>query len=118
LDWPRSGFTKAGDENDAAIAATVMNTLGTVSRGIGALVEGGLAAIQDERVARVFVAAGTVVRQRRLGFDSNAPYSPTGQEVIEVLTTANDGQRRLLKEIAEGFTVEQVPVPPGSSRLQ
>jgi hypothetical protein len=35
-----AGFTKAGDENDAAIASTVMNTLAAVSRGTAALVLG------------------------------------------------------------------------------
>jgi hypothetical protein len=35
-----AGFAKAGDENDAAIAATVMNTLAALSRGTAALVLG------------------------------------------------------------------------------
>jgi hypothetical protein len=35
-----AGFAKAGDENDAAIAASVMNTLAALSRGAAALVLG------------------------------------------------------------------------------
>jgi hypothetical protein len=85
---------------------------------VAALVEGGRAAVKDDHAMRVFIAAGSIVRHRHLGPTSNAPYSPTDQEVIEVLTTANPGQRRLLKEIAEELTSERVAVPPGSSQLQ
>jgi hypothetical protein len=46
---------------------------------VAALMRDGRAAIQDEVVMRVFIAAGTIVRNRRCGLSSNAPYFPTDQ---------------------------------------
>lgn len=46
--------------------------------------------------------------EHRINLPDDRPISPTDQEVIEVLTTADHRQRRLLKKIAEGLIREVV----------
>jgi len=69
---------------------------------IGRAIQHGRAAIDDEVTERVFVAAGQVVRHRR-NIPDDQPISPTDREVIDVLTSADRRQRKLLKKIAEGL---------------
>ena len=67
-----------------------------------ALIRHGRSAIYDEATERVFFAACQVVRHRR-NIPDDQPISPTDTEVIDVLTSADRRQRKLLKKLAEGL---------------
>jgi hypothetical protein len=73
---------------------------------VAALIRGGRAAIDDDCTERVFIAACQVLRHRRNDIPDDQPIYPTDEEVIDVLTSANRRQRKLLKKIAESLIAD------------
>lgn len=58
--------------------------------------------------ARVLAASGFIMKQRLAIIPDDQPWSPSDTALAEFLAGADRRQRRLLKEIAEGLTLDAV----------